>query len=104
MGGEAVTPSVGKDRHPVFLAFAVVDLDLPPIKIDVLHPELQRLEQPQSRPISACDWGDADMFSEMTSRSRKARTALVPGSTPHSRQKERKRDTQKAYDFSVRAE
>jgi hypothetical protein len=51
MDGESVPPAVGQDRHPVFLPFTVVDLNLPPVEIDVLHPELQRFEQPQSRSI-----------------------------------------------------
>ena len=51
MGGEPFPPPFGKDRHPVFLSFPVPDRDLTAIQVDVLHPQPQRLHEPQAAAV-----------------------------------------------------
>ncbi len=43
----AARTSVRQHRHAVLLPFAVAHEDLAPLEIDVLHPQLKTLEQPQ---------------------------------------------------------
>ena len=40
-----------EDRPPIFLALSALDEDFVTIEVQVLHPKLQTLEQPQPGPI-----------------------------------------------------
>jgi len=51
MGGKALPPPIGKDRHPILLSFPVPDRDLPAVQVDVLHPQPQHLHESETASV-----------------------------------------------------
>ncbi len=49
MGGERLLAAGRKYRHTVLSSFTVTDEDLVSFELDVVHPELEALQQPQPR-------------------------------------------------------
>ena len=42
---------IGENRYPILAAFPVADHDLPPVDVDIMHPQPKTFEQPQSGAI-----------------------------------------------------